>query len=72
MISLLINILLLPFKLVWILAGLVFSLCGKLATAGIGVVVMLVGLILCITLIGLPLGIILLILGLVLCLKGIF
>lgn len=71
MIGLLISLLLLPFKLIWILVGLVFALCGKLLTAGIGLILVLVGVILCITIIALPLGILFIIFGALLCVKGI-
>lgn len=72
MLGILINILLLPFHLCWFLVGLVFSLFGKLLTAGIGLILMVIGLVLCVTIIALPLGILMLIFGFLLCLKGIF
>ena len=72
MLGILINLFLLPFHICWFLVGLVFSLVGKLLTAGIGLVLIIIGLILCCTFIALPIGIIMIIFGFLLCLKGIF
>lgn len=72
MIGLLFKIIFLPFTLLWWLVGIVFILAGKLVTAGIGLIVLLIGLALCITLIGLPLGVIFTIFGALLMIKGIF
>lgn len=72
MLSLLIDILLLPFTIIWKLIGLILGLTGKLITVGIGLVILIIGLILCITLIGLPLGICLAIFGLLMMIKGVF
>lgn len=72
MLGLLINLLLLPFHLCWLLVGLVFTLFGKLLTAGLGLILMIIGLVLCVTIIASPVGIIMLIFGFLMCLKGIF
>lgn len=72
MLGLLINLLLLPFHLCWFLVGLVFTLFGKLLTAGLGLILMIIGLVLCVTIIASPVGIIMLIFGFLMCLKGIF
>ncbi len=66
------KILLLPFVLLWKLFALVVNLTGRLLAVTIGLALVVVGGILCVTVIGLLPGIVLLGLGLLLVLRGIF
>ena len=71
MLRLLIDIVLLPFTIIWKIIEIIFRLTGKLLTVSIGLCILIIGLILCLTLIGLPLGICLVIFGLLMIIKGI-
>lgn len=68
----LIDLILLPFTLFWKLIGIIFALLGKILTAGIGLILMIIGIILCITVIALPLGIVFIIFGFSMAIRGIF
>lgn len=63
---------LLPFWWLWRLIALIVALTGRLVAVVLGSALMLVGFILCITLLGLPIGIPMIVMGLLLVLRGIF
>lgn len=66
------SILLLPFVWVWQLVTFILGLTGRLLAVIIGLVFLIVGLLLTLTVIGAIVGIPLLIVGLALVLRGIF
>jgi len=66
------NILLLPFRIIWGLISFIFNLTGRLLGIVIGIALMAIGLILTITVIGAILGIPLLIVGLLLIIRSLF
>jgi hypothetical protein len=61
-----------PFWLIWRVVTLVFELTGRLIAAVLGLVLMIVGLLLTLTVIGAIVGIPLLIFGFLLILRGFF
>ena len=66
------NIILLPFRIIWFFLELVLNLTGRIICAVLGLVLMIAGLILTVTVIGAVLGIPLLIFGILLLLRSIF
>lgn len=68
----LLNILLFPFRLLFMIAGFILSMCGKLITFLIGLFLLAAGLICCFSIVGLFLGIPLVCIGFATMLKGIF
>jgi len=66
------KIILLPFRLIGFLLELVFNLTGRLICAVLGLVLMIIGLILTVTIIGAVIGIPLLIIGLLLLIRSVF
>ena len=65
-----IDLLLLPFRAVWALIGIVFNLTGRLLGVVAGIVLMVVGLALTVTLIGAVIGVPLLIVGFLLIVRS--
>ncbi len=65
------NLLLLPFRLIWGLARLIVNLTGRLLAVLIGVVLVVVGVVLTLTVIGAIAGVPLIAIGAGLILKGI-
>jgi len=66
------NVLLLPFRIIWGLISLIFNLTGRLLGIVIGFMLMVTGLILIVTIIGAIIGIPLLIFGLLLMIRSLF
>lgn len=66
------RILLFPFFAIWTFIGILFKLLGKLMSAIVGTVILIVGLILTFTLIGAIVGIPLSILGFLLIIRAFF
>jgi len=66
------NLIMFPFKLLFLIAGFILSMFGKLLTLILGVVLVGVSLILCVSLVGIVAGIPLLFLGVAFILKGLF
>ncbi|QUH25754.1 hypothetical protein [Serpentinicella alkaliphila] len=66
------NILLFPFKLVLNIVELVFKLTGRLIAIIIGLLLMIIGGVLCLTIVGGIVGVPLAIFGLILLVKGFF
>jgi len=66
------SIILLPFKIVWALLEFVLGLTGRLICAVLGIVLIILGVILTLTIIGAVIGIPLLIIGLLLIIRSIF
>jgi hypothetical protein len=61
-----------PFWLVWRLVTLIFELTGRLIAAVLGLVLMVVGVVLTVTIIGAVLGIPIIIFGFLLMIRGFF
>lgn len=61
-----------PFQALWSFLALILNLIGRVAATVIGVVLMIVGLVLTVTLVAAPIGIPLVILGFLLMLRSIF
>lgn len=61
-----------PIILAWKLIGIIFMLTGKLITVAIGLVILIIGFILCLTVIAIPLGVAMIIFAILLMIKGIF
>jgi uncharacterized membrane protein (DUF106 family) len=66
------RLILLPFKIIWALISMVFDLTGRLIGAVLGLVLLITGLILTVTVVGAIIGIPLLILGLLLMIRSLF
>lgn len=66
------DILLLPFRLVWLFFGFLLTVLGKLLGVILGLIFMIMGVILCFTLIASFIGIPLFIIGFLLVLRSIF
>ena len=66
------NILLFPFKLVLNIVELVFKLTGRLIAIIMGLLLMIIGGVLCLTIVGGIVGVPLAIFGLILLVKGFF
>ncbi len=72
MMSILFWLIALPFILIGGILGFVFKLTGKLLTISLGSIILILGIILCLTLIALPIGIVFCLLGAGMVFKGIF
>ena len=66
------NLLLLPFRMIWWVVSFLFNLTGRILGIAIGIVLMVVGLILTVTVVGAVVGIPLLILGFLLIIRALF
>lgn len=66
------NILLFPFKLLFMIAGFILSICGKLITFLIGLFLTAVGVLCSLSIVGLFLGIPLILIGIATMLRGLF
>ncbi|MEM1486039.1 hypothetical protein V6615_14385 [Oscillospiraceae bacterium PP1C4] len=66
------NILLWPFRMVWLLIGFLFKLMGRLMSAIMGVVLLAVGILLTLSVVGAFIGIPLVITGFLLIVRSIF
>ena len=66
------SILLLPFRIIWGLISFIFNLTGRLLGVVVGLVLMVIGLILTVTVVGAVIGIPLLIVGLLLIIRSLF
>jgi hypothetical protein len=66
------EILALPFKAIWRLVSMIFVMTGRLLAMILGVALMIVGVLLCFTVIGAILGIPLAIFGFLLATRGLF
>ncbi len=66
------QILLAPFKAIWRLVTFIFELTGRLLAVILGIVLMIVGVVLSVTLIGAIIGIPLAIFGFTLTVRGLF
>jgi len=67
-----IPVLLWPFWAVWRLAGLILEATGRLAAVVMGLALMIVGIVICLTVIGAVVGIPLALIGVLLVVRGIF
>lgn len=61
-----------PFKALWDLLALIIKLTGRLVAAVIGLVVMIVGFVLTMTVIAAPIGIPMMVFGFLLIIRGLF
>ena len=61
-----------PFKILWSLLTFILGLTGRILLGAIGLVVMIVGVFLTVTVVAAPVGIPLIIIGLLLVVRGIF
>jgi hypothetical protein len=66
------GVLLLPFVALWRLVALVIELTGRLIGVTLGAVLVMVGVLLCLTVVGLVLGLPLVALGAALIVRGLF
>jgi hypothetical protein len=66
------SVILFPFKLVWNLATFILSTVGRLVAIIIGVLLMIVGVVLTITIVAAPIGIPMFLFGLVMVARGFF
>ncbi len=66
------RLLLWPFRMIWMLLNLVFQLTGRLICAAIGLVLLIIGIVLTVTIVGGIIGIPLLIFGFLLLVRSIF
>jgi hypothetical protein len=66
------NVLLLPFKSLWRLVTFIFQMTGRLLAVILGLVLMIVGVVLSVTVVGAILGIPLAIFGFTLTVRGLF
>lgn len=67
-----INLLLFPFKLLFLIAGFILSMFGKMLTLFLGLALVVSGFVLCVSLVGAVAGLPLIFLGLAFVLKGLF
>ena len=67
-----INLLLFPFKLLFLIAGFILSMFGKMLTLFLGLVLVVSGFVLCVSLVGAVAGLPLIFLGVAFVLKGLF
>lgn len=70
MLGALLGLLLLPFKILWAIASIIFGFLGNLFTLIVGLILMVLGFFVSATIIALPIGIILIVFGGVLFIKG--